>query len=273
MAGTITKAREYLRGLALQLGVSQGLGGTLRVLDVLLRSRLGRASSKPIGVPMQALDGHDLYVRPGTSDLRNTSYYYSLGLYLPPPQLAGADLKRICEVGTNMGAALTALAVRYPNATLLGAEPDPGNAALATHNVRSFGDRCKVVAVGIWDEDAELVIDRDTPYGEHGFMVRPRLESDPAEMSGIQALSIDTLLARHMPDGDIDYMHMTIEGTEPRVLAKGGHWPLRVRSLRVEAHPEFGYPADRVVADLAALGYEAAADRALPDKWVFAIRP
>ena len=44
MAGAITKAREYLRGLALQLGVSQGLGGALRVLDVLVRSRLGRAS-------------------------------------------------------------------------------------------------------------------------------------------------------------------------------------------------------------------------------------
>ena len=43
-----------------------------------------------------------------------------------------------------MGAALTALAVRYPGATLLGVEPDPGNAALAARNVAAFGDRCKV---------------------------------------------------------------------------------------------------------------------------------
>ena len=35
-----------------------------------------------------------------------------------------------------------------------------------------------------------------------------------------------------MPDGPIDYVHMTIEGTEPRVLAAGGAWTARIRSLR-----------------------------------------
>jgi FkbM family methyltransferase len=275
MATAISKARAYVRGMALQVGVSEGPRGALRVLDVLARGRLGKGSRepRPVGVPMRALQGRELFVRPGSSDLRNASYYYSGGLYLPPPQLVDGDLRRICEVGTNIGAALSALAVRYPGAQLLGAEPDPGNAALASRNVAGFGERCQVVQAGVWEHDAELVVDRDTHYGEHGFMVRPRIESDPAEISGIQALSIDSLLERHMPEGDVDYMHMTIEGTEPRVLSAGGKWPLRVRSLRVEAHPEFGYPAARCVEDLRNLGYEAEPDQALPDKWVFAVRP
>jgi FkbM family methyltransferase len=255
--------------------VSQGAKGAIRVLDVLARARFGKRLDEPtaIGVPMRALGGRELFVRPGSSDLRNASYYYRGGLYLPPPQISDRELQRICEVGTNIGAALSALAMRYPEAQLLGAEPDAGNAALASRNAAGFGDRCQVVQAGIWDRDTELVVDRDTHYGEHGFMVRPRTETDPPEMSGIQALSIDTLLERHMPLGDIDYMHMTIEGTEPRVLGAGGAWPLRVRSLRVEAHPEFGYPAQQCVEDLRNLGYEAWPDEALPDKWVFALRP
>ncbi len=222
---------------------------------------------------MKALGGRELYVRPGTSDLRNAGYYYRGDLFLPPPEVAGGDLQRIVELGSNMGAALTALAVRYPNATLVGVEPDPGNAALAARNVAAFGDRCKVVEAGIWDADADLVVDRDTRYGEHGFTVRPRNDEDPPGLPGIRALSIDSVLGQHLPgDEQVDYMHMTIEGTEPRVLAGGGGWPGRVRSLRVEAHPELDYPAAACIADLEALGYRAWPDSRLPEKWIYAVR-
>jgi FkbM family methyltransferase len=222
---------------------------------------------------MKALDGRWLWVRPGTSDLRNAGYYYEGGLFLPPPELAGDQLRCIVELGSNMGAALTALAVRYPEATLLGVESDPGNAELAARNVAPFGDRCKVVEAGIWDTEADLVVDRDTRYGEHGFTVRPRTEGDPAELAGIRALSVDSVLSEHVPGGEeVDYAHMTIEGTEPRVLAAGGDWPERVRSLRVEAHPEIDYPASACVSDLEALGYRAWPDPELPEKWVFAVR-
>jgi len=271
----MTVAR-YMRSLMLQLRAAAVLGGAIRVLQVLLLKRVRRTSAEPqdaIGVPMKALSGAKLLVRPGASDLRNAAYYYSSRLYLPPPSIAGQPLRQICEMGSNMGAALTALALEYPQARLLGVEPDPGNAALAARNVARFGERCVVEQAGIWDSDVELVVDRGSAYGEHGFTVRPRTPADPAEMSGVAALKIDSVLARHMPTGEIDYMHMTIEGTEPRVLRAGGDWVKRVRSLRVEAHPELDYPADECIADLRALGYDAWADDRLPEKWIFATRP
>lgn len=265
---------RYGRSLRIQLRAASGISGAIQVLRVLLAKRLrrGDAPQKPLGVPMKALAGERLFVRPGTSDLRNASYYYGDRLYLPPEAVAGQPLRQICELGSNMGAALTALASHYPEARLLGVEPDPGNAALAALNTARFGDRCRVEQAGIWDEDVELVIDRASAYGEHGFTVRPRTASDPPDSPAITALKIDTVLAKHMPTGEIDYLHMTIEGTEPRVLSAGGDWVGRVRSLRVEAHPELGYPAQSCIAHLRALGYDSWADPQLPEKWVFAVR-
>jgi hypothetical protein len=264
----------YAKSLMLQLRAAQGLRGAARVLRVVIAKRVGGAGHEadPVEVPMKALGGGPILVRPGTSDLRNTTYYYSEHLYLPPPQLVDEDLRQICELGSNMGAALTALAHRYPAARLFGVEPDAGNAMVASRNVARFGDRVAVIEAGIWDSVAELVVDRETRYGEHGFMVRERRGGDGPEASGITALSLDTLLARHMPDGIVDYAHMTIEATEPRVLKAGGEWPRRVRSMRVEAHPEFGYPATELVADLERLGYEAWPDRTHPDKWVYGLK-
>ena len=273
MPGVLGKVTAYARSLANQLGVARGARGKLAVLRVVAAGRASQPREAPVPVEMKALDGQRLYVRPGTSDLRNAGYYYHGDLYLPPPEVAGDELRRIVELGSNMGAALTALAVRYPAATLVGVEPDPGNASLAARNVAAFGDRARILEAGIWDADADLVVERDTRYGEHGFSVRPRTPEDPEGMPGIKALGIDSVLAESLPDGDqVDYMHMTIEGTEPRVLSAGGKWPERVRSLRVEAHPELDYSAEACIADLEALGYRAWPDHRLPEKWIYAVR-
>jgi FkbM family methyltransferase len=221
---------------------------------------------------MTALDGEELLVRPGTSDLRNAVDHYRLGLFRPP-QALDREPRQILELGSNMGASLTALAHRYPAAKVLGVEPDPGNAAIARRNVSRFGLRCRVVEAGVWDCDAELIVERGGVYGEHGFRLRPLGPEDPPCTATTTALSIDSILARHLPEGAIDYMQFSIEATEARVFAAGGDWVERVVSLRSEAHPNLGYPAERCRDDLEALGFRSWVDPRLPDKWVFALRP
>jgi FkbM family methyltransferase len=264
-------ARRYGQSLVKQMEVAAGARGKLAVLEVLARARLGGAG-EPVGVPMKELGGEALFVRPGASDLRNAADQYRLQWFAPPPGV-GPDLRRICELGSNMGASLTALANRYPQAQLVGVEPDPGNAAMARRNVSRFGPRCAFVQAGIWDADVDLVVDRSSAHGEHGYAVRPAAPDDPAAMPRTAALTIDSLLAEHMPSGPIDYVHMSIEGTEPRVFAAGGDWVERVAALRVEAHPNLDYPIERVRADLERLGYRTEVDPRLPDKWAFAVRP
>ena len=258
------------------LRAAAGLVGKLRVLRTIAAGRAwrrrGGPAPDPLAVPMKALGGTSLLVRPGTSDLINASAYQAFGLHLPPPQLRAEDLRCICELGSNIGAALSALARRYPNATLLGVEPDEANIEIARANLAGLEERCTLVRSGVWDESVELVVTDESGRGAHGLTVRPRRDDDPAELQGFPALTIDALLEDHLPDRTVDYMHVSIEGTEPRVFAAGGDWPRRVRSLRVELHPYYGYHAEDCLAQLQALGYVAWPDPERPQKWIYALR-
>lgn len=60
-----------------------------------------------------------------------------------------------------------------------------------------------------------------------------------------------------MPSGAIDFMTVTIEGTEPRLLSAGGEWADRLRSIRVEFHPERGFTAEDCIGLLEGLGFRA----------------
>jgi FkbM family methyltransferase len=255
------------------LQASAGPAGALAVTRCLLAGRLRpEASPARVSVPMKRLGGEPIIVRPRTSDLYNASWYYLDAIHRPPPEVRGEDLQTICELGSNIGAALTALAFEYPNARILGVEPDPGNAAVARENLARFGDRCEVAQVGVWDRDAELVVDQGSEHGAHGFTVRERTDADPAGVPVVSAQSIDSIFAAHLPDREIDYLHVSIEGTEPRVLEAGGDWARRTRSLRMELHPYSDFTAEQAIGQLDRLGFDARPVPELPEKWVYALR-
>ena len=171
---------------------------------------------------------------------------------MPPPPVEGEDLQVICELGANVGASAVALAATYPNAFVLGAEPDPDNAELARRNVAGFGDRCKIVEVALWNEPGFLTLEGPAT---DALVARPAVDATAGGPVRVEAITLDQLLDRHLPDREIDYMHVCIEGAEPRVLGAGGAWPSRVRSLRVELYPHFG--GEECVAALERLGYRA----------------
>lgn len=226
---------------------------------------------KPVAVPMRELGGEPLVIRPGTSDLRNAVAYYSHRLHMPPPGVV--PTRAIVELGTNCGAALTALGHAFPEARLLGVEPDLGNAEAARANTARFGDRCSVVNFAVWSESIELVVVPSPEHGDHGITVRPAKVGDDPSWARMLALTVDELLDRYLPDDDpVDYMHVSIEGSESRVFDAGGRWPERVHSLRVEAHPYYGWDKDDCIKQLTDLGYRAWAAPDPPDKWVLAIK-
>jgi FkbM family methyltransferase len=264
--------RERLELVSLLLRSATGPRGFIRGLRVAAVRRGGPGPpEEPVGVPMRALGGDPLYVRPGSSDLVNAVSYYSTKAYLPPPEIDRPEIAAICELGTNIGAALAALGTRYPRARLIGLEADPENAKVAQRNLARFGDRATVVQSAVWSDETDLVIDRTSEHGEHGFLVRPR-RPDESAVGSLRAITVERLLDDAAPGQPIDYMHVTIEGSEPQVLGAGSGWADRVRSLRVELHPYFGFGADECIAQLAALGYEAWVAPTPPDKWVFAVR-
>ena len=151
---------------------------------------------------MRALEGQSLWVRPGSSDLVNAASYYSTGAYLPPSEIDLSGATTICELGTNIGAALTALGVQHPDARLLGVEADEGNAAVARRNLARFGDRATIVERAIWSAETDLVVDRGSAHGEHGFLVRPSRSEDTSALPSLAATTIDQLLEDELGDGD-----------------------------------------------------------------------
>jgi FkbM family methyltransferase len=225
-----------------------------RLVRFKLREKAGAASvgDAPVPLRLRPLGGRVLHVRPGTADTGAIVHNY---LTRGPP-FADRDLRRICELGSYVGVTLAGFAVRYPDAQLLGVEADRANAALARRNLAQFGDRCTLIHAAVWDRDADLVIEGDR---EDLRFVRESHSDDPPGATRIPARTVGALLSEHMPepDGPIDFMQLSLEGAEARVLAGDTSWIDRVRSIRVEIHPEAGFDADTCLAALRQFGFDA----------------
>lgn len=206
---------------------------------VLIRTKVqgqfGR-SPQTVKLRIKGPEQLEVEVRPGTTDMGLLSYRLYAGTNLPPEPIASQDLRQICEFGTNSGLALADLARRYRSANFLAVEPDQENIELARRNAAPFRDRCTLVESAVWDTDGELALDGTSP-GK--LLTRPAQEPEGKTGRVVKALSVETLLASHMPEGDIDFMHMdTGGGSEGRLLASRASWLKRVRSLRLHLYPE-----------------------------------
>lgn len=206
--GRLNMLREHL-------AASESLTGRLRVVRILVSSRFPKAragAAEPVPVPMRG--GLTLHLRPGTTDLVNASSYLARAIHRPPPE--ASEVRRIVELGTNIGAGLSALASEHPNAELVGVEPDAANIAVARRNTAPFGDRVRLINAAVWDEDTELVVSDEEGAGAHGLTVRAASENDPPNLTRMKGRTIDSLLDEAFPGETVDYVHITIEGTEPR---------------------------------------------------------
>ena len=274
----------YLRVFGWFLGETKGVRGKGTMLWLKTRRRVAGSdsASEPVSIPMKALGDQPLWVRPATTDLLMAVLDYRLGVHLPPPEIRDEELEQILELGANAGGALAGLAARYPKARILAIEPDPATAAVARRNAASYGDRCTVVTAAVWDSATTLTVGGT---GATGHTVRPLRDSDGPEMPRIEARTVDDLLGEYMPEGDIDFLLITIEGTEERILRAGGDWAQRVRSVRAEFQPQLGH-TPRMMSDwLEGLGFRtyAAPPGSLEDsptqatpperRWVYGVRP
>lgn len=272
VSDALRRVADRLRLMAGVVRVAAGPVAALRAIRAAAGAMgSGGAGREAVAVPMRTLGGEALWIRPGTSDLSNAVAQYSHGLHRPAPEVVPEGA--VVELGSNCGAVLAALGTELPGVRLLGVEPDAGNAAAARRNTERFGERCEIVNSAVWSETTELVVVPSAEHGDHGVTVRPVAPGDDPGWQRLAAITVDDLLEQHLPAGTpVGYMHVSIEGSEPEVFAAGGRWPTRVRSLRVEVHPYFGYTGADCIAQLEALGYRAWIAPDPPDKWVHAVR-
>lgn len=228
-----------------------GPGAWARLTWVKLGARLGLVdrgvTAKPVPLRLRSLAGNPLWIRPGTPDLATIGHNCVYEECMPPASVRDQDLRQIVELGTYIGTGLAVLAARYPNAKLLGVEPDPRSFELARMNSRPYADRVALHRGAVWSGRAALGIRGEWPSGA---------SVEPQEGGEVQGISLYGLLERYLPDGVIDYMWINLEGSEAAVLDSGEGWAERTRSVKVEVHPDRGFGYEDCARALAGLGYE-----------------
>ena len=225
----------------------------LRSLVAYLHVESRWAPAGPVAVRARPLGGERVWLRPRTTDpvmLRDT---FRDNVHPPPPEIAARGVRRIVDLGANIGLTMADNARAFPGARLLGVELDPGNAEVARRNLAPWGDRCEVLQGAVWITDGSVRYD-DTGQ-EYGFHVVEDGVGAPT-----RALSMETILS-HVPSGErVDYLKMDVEGVESRLLSgAAAGWAARVDSIGLQVHDP--YTLEDCARDLAALGFTPRVDR------------
>ena len=240
-----------------------------------IKGRLGPPLAEVAGVTggatpvrLRALRPSTTFVRPRTSDSSVVAESLIGGYCLPPEEVAERPLRRIVELGSNIGLGLATLAARFPEAHLLGVEADSENHALAVHNTAEWRNRCEVVHAAVWERDERLVVERDGHHAS-GYTVRP---ARPGERGTVDGVSVDALLNR-LGDAPIDYLDLDIEGAHHQILTRDAGWLKRVQAIKVSAHIDTPYDEDDCAVDLQAAGFQTRVVKTDTTGWTIGVRP
>jgi FkbM family methyltransferase len=185
-------------------------------------------------------------IRPNGADSRTLAEIFERRDY----ELEGSEVKRVLDLGANVGLATLFLASRFPKAEFVCVEPSPNNAAMLRENIRLNRLRATVYdgAIGTTDGEATL----------HVGCAPDMYSLTPAEPSGstmsVRQFSVPEILATVGWD-TVDLVKIDIEGYEKKLFRENTGWLQRVGRIVGEAHGHAGYGIAEVRADLQPLGF------------------
>lgn len=145
-------------------------------------------------------------------------------------------VRRIVDLGANIGCASALLLSRYPQSQLIAIEPDPDNWRLCKRNLAGFHGRAQVLQAAVWNRKEPVRYSRGS-FGdgrEWATEVRPATPADINEM--VPAVTMLDVLAL-CGGGPIDLIKVDIEGSEIRLFDElAQEWLPFVRNICVELH-------------------------------------
>lgn len=140
----------------------------------------------------------------------------------------------IVDAGANVGYVSAYYAHHFPEADIVGLEPDPANIAVAKRNCAPY-PRVELLCAGLWSRDIPLrIVDPDVK----SWMFQVREASD-GETEAVGGISIPTLLRRSGHER-IDILKLDIEGSEKALFSSPDcqDWLPAVDVVLVELHGE-----------------------------------
>jgi len=91
------------------------------------------------------LAGRSVWVREGTDDVDQLWRVFIDSDHLPPAKVQRRGLPRVWDLGCGIGLTTAEMALRWPEAHVVGVERDRGEARIARRNVEPWDDRTQVV--------------------------------------------------------------------------------------------------------------------------------
>jgi len=193
-----------------------------------------------------------IYIRLGTTDFAVVSELFHAAEYAPAVRAHGKHAARIIDLGSNIGISLRFWRAAYPNAALVGIEPDAGNYALCVRNNQaSSGPQTQVIRACVGLSRRSVTLDRSGE--EWGIKMNAGGAGGAPPSEQVDVITFADLLDRTKSEGPIDILKCDIEGAEAELFSDGAPWMARVHTLVIETHEP--YNVDRLLADLAKGGH------------------
>ncbi|WP_344251858.1 FkbM family methyltransferase, partial [Humibacillus xanthopallidus] len=175
-------------------------------------------------------------IRFGGSDLRTFIHVIAERGYEFPFDL---QPKVIVDAGANVGFSAAYFATRYPAASIVAMEPDPGNFRLLCANTFGYA-RVLPIQAALWEHPGTVNL-VDPGQGAWAFRVEgieSFSHSQRDGMNSVQAIDIPTLLTTFGLE-TIDLLKLDVEGAEREILSSAEPWIDKVSAIAVELHDRF----------------------------------
>ncbi len=180
---------------------------------------------------------------------------FVLDTYRCPRELSPGSVRRIVDVGANVGYSLIYWASKFPFAMIDAFEPHPGHLEILRRSLRMnrIDERVKVhpVAVGCANGTCELV-----DAGTASAIAKDNAALDRTDFSRLQVDVVDFFEA--IKDSQIDLLKLDCEGAEYGILMDPRFVDLHVNNLVMEWHATEEHPEARhdLTVRLLDLGWE-----------------
>jgi FkbM family methyltransferase len=231
--------------------------------------RLRRIRLRPRQTDGAAVADADCYFRPTASDLHVLREVFVHRAYAYPYQDVVGPVRRVLDLGSNIGVSCMYFSLRFPRAELVCVEPVPENVSVLKHNAQSnrMPWRVEAVAVAATAGEADLYANRwwaSSSTNRTVAKARTALSHRPEsfltnQVARVAATTVDQLLDRVGWD-TVDIVKMDIEGAEREVLLDvAPSWLKRTGALVLDIHSKY-VPRDLIVARLEEYGLRSAAD-------------
>ncbi len=214
-----------------------------------LRYLIWRVTGSRRDLTVRLRKGPRLVMRPAPAGDLSVAYEIFVDeLYRSPRPLAPATIRRIVDVGANVGYALAYFAQAYPAATVVAFEPHPAHLAQIEHNLRvnALSDRVELVRAAAATESGRA------------FLLDAGAASRVIDQPGDARIPITLVdFFAFVGAAPIDLLKLDCEGAEYDLLMDTRFAQLDVRALVLEWHTNLQRPrADATIRErLATLGF------------------